>query len=564
MKLSNYIHHKKLLFLGAFSKLIEVVLELFLPIFMGILIDEGVNMSNQSITYKMLILIFIFAVLGYLCTVFAHFLTAKVSQSYANELRLALFDKVIDFDYEQRNKFSSSSLLNRLNNDVLQTSNALAMSMRIASRAPFLMIGSIVALLITAKNIAVVFMIILPIVLVFVLVIVRLLLKNNQRLQVENDKMSVIVKENIDGIQSIQAFVQGDYELGRFNDKKQSIVNLQRKLSNVSSIGSPVVSVVLNLSLIFMIYLAGIEINIGNMTQGQVISMINYTTNLILAVFAIFNLILLYARAITANQRIKAVLSIEIKEEDKQELKDKVKSIRFENVNYHYADQNDFLKNISLEIKENEIIGILGLTGSGKSTFLRLINRLIEPKEGNIYFNNVNYLNYNKKSIKENIGYVDQKNMFLHGTVRSNLSMNHTYSSEEILKALKLSAFDMHENEIDREVLKDGANFSGGQRQRLSIARAFIKNPDVLILDDALASLDNQTQRLIKDNIKQLENRPMTFISASRLNSLDIVDRIIVFNNGIIEAIGNHETLIKTSVTYQKIYHSQQNDSEVA
>lgn len=563
MKLRKYVHHKGLLFLGTFSKLIEVVLELFVPIFMGIMIDEGVQKSDQNKTYLMLILIGIFSLLGYLSTVFAHFLVAKVSQSYAHELRLALFDKVIDFDHENRNKFSSSSLLNRLNNDVLQTSNALAMSMRIASRAPFLMIGSIVALLITAQKIAVVFAIVLPIVLILVLIIVVMLIRNNHKLQIENDKMSVIVKENIDGIQSIQAFVQSDYELNRFNQKKSMIVKIQRKLSNISSLGSPLVSAILNISLVVMIYLAGVRINLGDMTQGQVISMINYTTNLILSVLAIFNLMLLYARTITANARLRAVLTLENKKDSENLLTDKVKEISFNNVSYHYPDQNDFLKHATFSVKENEIIGILGLTGSGKSTILKLVNRLIEPIEGEIKFNGINYQTYEKASIKEKIGFVDQKNMLLTGTVRSNLLMNKNYEDQEILGALKFASFEMKKEDLDREVLKDGANFSGGQRQRLNIARAFIRKPDVLIMDDSFASLDNHTQNKIKNHIKKLENSPIVFVAASRLNTLDIADKIIVIDKGLIEAIGTKEELLEKSETFKKIYDSQLEVAEV-
>ncbi|VEU82896.1 ABC transporter ATP-binding protein [Acholeplasma hippikon] len=563
MKLRDYVHHKGLLALGTFSKLIEVVLELFVPIFMGIMLDEGVGKQNSKTTYFMLILIGIFSLLGYLSTVFAHFLVARVSQDYAHQLRLALFDKVIDFDHENRSKFSSSSLLNRLNNDVLQTSNALAMTMRIASRAPFLMIGSIVALLITAHKIAVVFMLVLPIVLVLVLFIVMMLIRNNHQLQIENDRMSVIVKENIDGIQSIQAFVQSDYELNRFNKKQSTIVKLQRKLSNISSLGSPLVSAILNVSLVLMIYMAGISINIGDMTQGQVISMINYTTNLILSVLGIFNLMLLYARTITANARIRAVLTLENKENSNELLKDKIKEIEFKNVSYHYPDQSDFLKNVSFTVKENEIIGILGLTGSGKSTILKLVNRLIEPVDGTVLFNRIDYKNYSKESIKEKVGFIDQKNMLLMGTVRSNLSMNKTYKDEALMEALKLAAFELPQSELDREVLKDGANFSGGQRQRLNIARALIRKPDVIIMDDSLASLDNHTQNTIKNNVKKLAQKPIIFIAASRLNTLAIADRIMVVKNGLVEAIGTMEELKETSNTFNKIYQSQVEIAEV-
>lgn len=565
MKLSKFINHKFLLFLGTFSKLIEVVLELFLPIFMGLMIDEGIKKNNTQTVYLMLFLILLFATLGYLTTVFAHFLTAKVSQNYHHNLRLALYEKVLNMKYEDRKKYSTSSLLNRLNNDTLQTSNALAMTMRILSRAPFLMIGSIVALYITSPNVSYVSMIVLPLTFVFVLILVLMLLRFNQRLQKEMDRSSSLVKETLDGIQVIKSFHKEEPTYKNFKNQNQLIVNLQRMLGYISTLGSPVVSLVLNLALVFMIYISAIDINLGSMTQGQVLSMINYTTQLILSMLGILNLIILYAKAFTSNERIKEILNYENENTlVKTESLDDIETIEFKNVSFAYKGQKEFLKNINFKLTKGQSYGMIGLTGSGKSTILKMLVGFLKPTEGEILINNRPMSTYSLNDIRRLVGYVSQENYLFQGTVKDNLSMGFNYEDESIIQALYDSEYPMNQGQIQNEVKKMGLNFSGGQRQRLNIARALTKKPSILLLDDALSSLDNQTILNLKNNLLKHKDSWILMMSSSKLSHIDFVDEWIVISQNEIETVGKKDEVLKTSPLVQKLSITQHELEEVS
>lgn len=559
MKLRHFIKHRAELFVGAFSKLIEVALELFLPIFMGIMIDQGISADNHQVIYTMLLWIFIFGLCGYLSTVLSHFFIARVAQSYAHELRLALIDKVNSFDFETAKKYDSATLLNRLNNDVLHTTNALAMTLRIASRAPFMLIGSVIALFIVAQNIAFVLVAVIPLLIGVILIIIYLLVKVYHKLQRIQDRMITITKENMSGARTIKAYVKSDHELKRFSKENEQLTYFQKVLARLSSLGNPLTTIILNIALIFLLYFSAFEIDAGNLSQGDIFAIVNYTSQLVIASMALLNLILLYTRAFNANKRIREVLEVEVrlKNEGYEVLDTNSIDIQLKDVSFHYQQQQTFMKGINVEIKQGQKVGVIGLTGSGKSTFVELLGRYIRPHSGTYLVNGVDINRYTAESFRAHVSYVGASNLLLQGSIRSNLQMERDLPDEVLLDALAHAQFPLSSNDLDRVVEKDGRNFSGGQRQRLNIARALSHHNPILILDDVFSALDYRTDLLLRQALYQLPYQPTIIMISQRLSSVADCDQILILEKGHITASGKHEELLKTNVLYQNLYRTQ-------
>lgn len=562
IKFSSYISSKLFLVLGTLFKLLEVVFELFIPIFMGYLIDDGIGKANYDIIYQMLGLIILFALLGYVTTIFSHYIISNVSQKFSSNLRTAIFNKVLFFSNENTADLQASSLLNRLNNDTSTLTNTLALSMRIASRAPFLMIGSLIALFIKAPSVGFVLLIVIPILIISVVGIILLMMRAHRLEQMENDKASNLIKQNIEGIRPIKAFNKEDKEQNKFIRQNNVVSFLKRKLGWLSSLGSPFINLVLNVVLVIMLLLINRSYVPANYNNGDVLAVINYTTQLTLAMISFLNLILLYSRAISSTKRIKAVLAVEEKTGGTLILDSNVKSINMKNVDFSFNHQSKLLQNINFEIKKGQTLGIVGLTGSGKSTLVNLLGRFSDVNNGSIFINDVNIKDYSINSLRANISYVFQNNYLLESTLYENIATGREYSKKEVLNALSLAGYDVDESFLDTKVEKGGSNFSGGQKQRINIARALINKSPILILDDCLSSLDNLTSKRVRNNIAKLEHQPLVIIVSQQLHVLENADQIIVLEEGLITARGTHKQLLESSHIYKDIYMSQNQEVE--
>ncbi|WP_162140215.1 ABC transporter ATP-binding protein [Haploplasma axanthum] len=563
MRLLRYIKYRKSFITGFLIKTVEVVLELFLPIFMAALMKKGLEGGNYKDGYLMVGLIVLFCSLGYMSTVFAHKLAAKVSQDFAKNLRQAVFYKVQDLSIEDTNEFSSSSLINRLNLDVSHLQNGLAMTIRIASRAPVLMVGSIISLFIVSPKVALILVIGLPIVIVILIFIMYASMRIFQKFQTQNDKLLEVVKDNVEGSRMIRAFAQVEHEESRFDDKNSVLSSIMVKLGKITSLSSPFTTLALNILLIAMIYAGALDINNGQMDQSQLIQVITYTTQLTLAIISVMNLILLYTKTYSAGIRLNKLLDKQnsIKEEDNLILDNKPAKIEFKNVGFGYGDNsNNILNHINLVINPGETIGVVGLTGSGKTTIIDLIMRFHDVTEGEVLINDINVKNYNLTSLRDGIAYASQKAALLQGDVKENIEMANDYGNEKVEKALKEAQSNFilkRDNGINEEVLRQGVNFSGGQRQRLALARALVKDSGILILDDVFSALDYMTDFKIRRELQRRDLKQTTIFISQRLSSLANADKIIILDGGRIIATGKHEELIENNDLYRALYETQ-------
>ena len=562
MKIFRFIESKRDFFVGIITKVVEVVFELFLPIFMATLMDSGLTGEKYEKGYLMVGLIVTFTFAGYLTTVYSQKLAARVGQEYARNLRSALFDHVQDVSLEDTNQFSSSSLLNRLSIDVSNLQNSLSMTIRTASRAPAMMIGSLIALFILSPKIATVLLIGLPFVIIILIIIMRISMRIFQDFQTENDKLLEIVKDNVEGVRMIRAFAQENHEDKRFNRRNDRLSNIMIKLGRVTSLSSPFTMLSLNIILVIMLYLGAGEVFGGVISDAQLLQVINYTTQLTLSIISVMNLALLYTRAYASSKRINEVLDIKnsvINKENGLTLSKSPSKIEFRDVSFSYGGGN-VLNNINLTINPGETIGIVGLTGSGKTTLVDLLLRFYNVTSGNIYINDIDINDYDLKNLREGIGYASQKASLLAGTIKDNVVMNNEYSEDEIKSALKEASASFVVNRddgINGIVLREGVNFSGGQRQRLALSRALVKESPILILDDVFSALDYMTDYNIRKELEERDKKQTKIYISQRLSSIKNADNIFVIDDGRILASGTHDELLKNEILYKRLYETQ-------
>lgn len=562
MNLFKYIKYRKTLVAGFVLKTAEVVLELLLPILMAILMDEGLKKSDLGIGVKYSLIIVAFAIMGYLTTLYSQYAAAKVSLDYAKNLRSAIFDHVTDISLKDSGVYSSSSLLNRMNMDVNNLQNSLAMTVRVASRAPVLMVGSIISLFLLSPKIALVLIIGLPVLIGILIVIMYYSIYLFKDFQRGNDSLASVVSDNVEGVRMIRAFAKSKHEENRFERRNNALSDIMIKLGRITSLSNPVTMLILNVLLVVMIYFGINDINNSLMTDSQLLQIINYVTQLSFSIIGVMNLILLYTKASTSKVRIKELLTTKdsiTNSEDKILLEDEDLKIEFKDVIFTYDDNNHpVLKNFNVTINPGETLGVVGLTGSGKTTFVDLLMRFYDVTSGEILINNINIKQYDIKSLREKIAYASQKPELLSSDVMTNITMGKDLKDEQIEKAIEVSQSQFvydKENGLSALVNRGGSNFSGGQRQRIALARALAKDSPLLILDDIFSALDYVTDYNIR---KALESNKQTKIFISqRLSSLYNADNIIVISDSEIRASGTHEELLSSSPLYKNLHDTQ-------
>jgi len=560
LRILKYIKNKKLVFVGFFTKSIEVIFELLLPIFMAILIDNGLKPGGEiSKAYLMVGVILVFTFAGYLTTVYSQWLSAKLGQEYAMSLRTALFDKIQDLSLEDTNDLSTSTLVNRITIDVNHMQNALSMTIRQASRAPAMIIGSLIALFILSPKVAYILLAGLPIV-IFVLAII--MIKSMKEFQIflkENDKLLTNVEDNVEGARMIRAFAQVEHEERRFEKQSKRLSKVLLRLSRITSLSSPFTTLTLNVLLVIMLYFGAFEVFNANISNAQLLQVINYTTQLTISLIGIMNLAIIYTRAYSSAIRINEVLDRKntVLSEGDLKVDNKGAKIEFKNVSFKYESSGYVLKDINLTINPGELVGIVGLTGSGKTSLVDLLLRFYNTDEGEILINGINIKNYDLKDLRENIAYASQKASLLSGSIEENIFMNNKYSEKEKYLAIDNAQANFILEDEEKIVARLGMNFSGGQRQRIALARALIKDSPILILDDTFSALDYKTDKNIRKKLaKHKKNQTKIFIS-QRISSIINADKIIVIDKGKIIGMDTHNNLVKNNDLYSKLYETQ-------
>ncbi len=556
--LKNY---KKEVFLGPLFKLVEAVFELFVPLIVALIIDKGIVNADKTYIFKMGGLLLVLALLGLLSTLVCQWYACKASQGFGTIVRNDVFKHINKLSPADLDKFDSSYLITIISSDVNQMQLSVAMLIRLVVRAPFLIIGSTIMSMLINFKLSLVFIATTILIFLLMYIIMKISFKHNMRVQKDIDKLSTITKENISGIRVVKSLNNQSYESNRFGEQNENLNKHQVKVGIINAYLNPIVFFIVNASTIILVWFGAKMVDVGELTRGNIVSLASYMTQILLAISVVARLVSIFTKASASGARINEVLDIVPSIYQVSNLEADGKGIiEFRDVSFKYTENaEEALKNISFTINENETIGIIGSTGSGKTTIINLLNRFYESTSGDIFVYGRNLKSFPIEEINAEIGLVFQKAVLFSGTIRENMLFgNKNATDEEILKALKISqATFVDENRLDDIVYEGGKNFSGGEKQRLTIARALVQNPNILILDDTLSALDLRTESILRKELKQSFDKT-TIIVSQRINSIKNANRIMVMENGELVGIGSHEQLINNCSVYQEICHSQE------
>ncbi len=556
---------KKYAITGFVFKMIEAFFELVVPIVVASIIDNGISYNDKQYIYKMGFVLFLLTFVGYACALVCQYFASYTSQSFGTLLRNDMYEAINKYDFENLDKMGTPSLITRITNDTVQLQLAVAMTIRLVSRSPFLIIGSLVMAFRIDVQMAIIFVCIAPMLAATIYFVISRSAPMSLLIQKQLDKVSLITRENLTGIRVIRAFSRQKQERDRFKKTTETQKDMQINVGKLSSILNPLTNVIVNMGIMIILYVGGIRVSIGSLTQGEVVALINYMNQILLSMFVFANVIVIFIKASASYRRVGEVLSVEPSvKENRQELKEVFSPIiSFNHVSFSYQG-NKALNDVSFDVYKNQTIGIIGGTGSGKSTLVNLIPRFYDSDEGEIYIKGNLIQNYSLKELRSMMGIVPQKAVLFTGSVLDNLKWGKKDANdEEVSKAIELSqssfVYDL-ENGIDTMIVQDGKNLSGGQRQRLTIARALIKQPEILILDDSASALDFATDAALRKALRTVDST--VFIVSQRVSSIMHADKIIVLSHGEIVGFGNHEELMNTCDIYREITHSQLAEEE--
>lgn len=565
------------LIMGPIFKLIEAIFELFLPLMMAKLIDNGINKGNTAYIYKMGGTMLLMSVLGLIAVFICQYSASIASQSFGTELRQALMKKINQFSHKEIDYFGTSTLITRTTNDINQLQIALAMLIRLVIRAPFLSIGSVIMAIYVNPKLSLVFAVLLPLFCLILYLIMSKSIPLYQFVQKKVDRLTQIVGENLSGVRVIRAFAKERKEKQRVEDASDDLAKAYIRVNNISALMMPATSLIMNVGIMIILYVGGFQVNVGHMQQGEVLALINYITQMLLAMIVVANLVVIFAKASASASRVNEVLDTEVS--IKENITDNVTidqektdftgpAVRFSEVDFRYqADMGLALETISFELEKGKVLGITGPTGSGKSTLIQLIPRFYDVSHGQIEVNQEDVKEYRLNALRGKIGLVPQHSNLFTGTIAENLRWGKSDATDdEVLAALETAqAMDFIEQQplgIETKIVEGGKNLSGGQKQRLSIARALIAKPEILILDDSLSALDYRTDLKLREALQADFKETTKIIVSQRLSSIRSADQIIVLDNGKMAGLGTHDELLETSQVYREINDSQQNADE--
>lgn len=563
---------KKELILGPLFKMLEVVFELIMPFLMSYIIDQGIDYAISTNDFSKIyipgLIIFGLAVLGLSSTLVCQYFASVASQGYGTKLRNKLFKKITHLHLSDIELIGKGNLNTIISNDVNRLQVSVAMMIRLVLRAPALVIGSLICAFIINANMAFIFLGVVVLISLILFVIIFISSKKIIEVQKETDNLVTKANDSLSGMRVVKAFNNENREINGFKAKTNSYFNKMKNVNLINALTSPLTSFTINIAIALIILFSSTEIinNLG-MSKGELSSLISYLNQILLALIVVSNLVVIFTRAFASKKRVEDILNIPLNQKSSNEIsrtdiKNGENLFLFNDVSFRYEiNDNDVIKHVSFSINKGERIGIIGGTGSGKTTIIKLMERFFKRTSGDILYKGQDINLYNITSLRNEISLVSQKATLFKGSIRSNLLMGkENASEEEIENALKRAcAFDFvkkYDDYLDHKVEEGGKNFSGGQRQRLSIARSLIKDSEVLIFDDSTSALDYLTEKNLKENIKEMKDKTIIMI-AQRVSTVKNLDKIIVMYHGSVESIGTHDELLKTSKVYKEIYDSQ-------
>lgn len=559
--------YKKESVLAPLFKMLEAFFELFVPLVVASIIDDGIILKNQSHIIKMCLLLLLLAAVGLTCSITAQYFAAKSAVGAATGIRYELFTHIQTLGYEEMDTIGTSTLITRMTSDINQVQNGINLVLRLFLRSPFIVFGAMIMAFtidVKAAMIFVVAIILLSIVVFGVMFITKPLYK---KVQAGLDTILGTTRENLTGVRVIRAFRQEQAEYEKFFRQNEQLTLLQKLAGKISGLTNPLTFVIINFAILVLIYTGAVRVSLGTLSQGQVVALYNYMSQILVELIKLANLIISVTRAMACFNRIQDVFSIEpsMKEgnEKSTNIRNDVPAVEFKNVSFTYAGGGDHaIENISFKAMAGQTIGIIGGTGSGKSTLVNLIPRFYDATEGEIDIAGENVREYTYESLRKMISVVPQKAQLFAGTIRDNLMFGCPDATEEqIEEALVISQakefVDTKEGRLDAVVEQGGKNLSGGQRQRLTLARALVPQSDILIMDDSASALDYATDAKLRKAIQNMKRKPTVFIVSQRTSSIQDADSILVLDDGKIAGKGTHEELIASCDIYREIYETQ-------
>lgn len=563
--------YKKESILAPLFKLLEAFFELLVPLVMANIIDYGISNRNMGYIGKMGLLLLLLGVVGLASSITAQFFAAKAAVGFSTQLRQALFDHIEDLSFTDIDKAGTSTMITRMTSDVNQVQSGINMTLRLFLRSPIIVFGAMIMAFTIDVKCALIFVVAIPLLSVVVFGIILSTIPMYKKVQAKLDQVLGITRENLTGVRVIRAFHQEAKEADRFRENNEALSAMQIFVGKISACMNPVTYIIVNGAIIALIYTGAVQVNIGNLSQGEVVAIINYMNQILVELVKLANLIVTMTKALACAERVASVFDIGadaayVGAQD-QKLADKVDKsapfLDFKHVSLTYQGAGaPTLQDMNFTVNRGDTVGIIGGTGSGKTSLVNLIPGFYPATEGEILLEGRDIRTMSDEELRGRIGVVPQKAVLFKGTIRSNLQWGKPDATEEEMwKALELAqaseVVDGKPGKLDATVAQNGKNFSGGQRQRLTIARALVRNPEILILDDSASALDYATDAKLRAAIRTLEDKTTTFIVSQRASTIRHADKIIVLDDGEIAGMGTHDELLKDCTVYQEIYYSQ-------
>ncbi len=560
--------YKKESLLAPLFKMLEASFELFVPLVMASIIDVGIANGDRTHIMKMCGMLILLAVIGLTCSITAQYFSAKAAVGFAAKVRHALFSHIQSLSYSEMDEIGTSTMITRMTSDINQVQTGVNMVLRLFLRSPFIVFGAMIMAFTIDVKAALIFVVTIPLLAIVVFGIMLVSIPLYKKVQGGLDDVLLTTRENLTGSRVIRAFHKEKEETEKFREKNQTLTALQMFVGRISALMNPVTYIIINVAIVVLIWTGALRVESGNITQGEVVALVNYMSQILVELVKLANLIITITKSVACGNRIESIMEIHstMKEGlgvEAADSKNEDYAVVFENVAMRYQSGGaPAVSGIDFKVRHGETVGIIGGTGSGKSTIINLIPRFYDTSEGRVLVDGQDVRDYTFEGLRDKIGIVPQKAVLFAGTIRDNMKWGKQDATDEaIWEAMTLAQasefVEQKDGRLDAEVEQGGRNFSGGQKQRLTIARALVKQPEILILDDSASALDYATDAKLRQSIRSMKSDPTVFIVSQRAASILHADQIIVLDDGAVAGIGTHESLLRDCEVYQEIYYSQ-------
>lgn len=567
--------YKKESILAPLFKMLEASFELFVPLVMAAIIDVGIANQDKPYIVKMCFVLIALGIIGLVCSITAQYFAAKAATGVGTGIRHGLFEHIQKFTFTEMDQLGTSTLITRMTSDINQIQSGVNLVLRLFLRSPFIVFGAMIMAFTVDVKAALVFVVTIPLLSLIVFGIMLVTMPMYKKVQADLDQVLLATRENLTGARVIRAFNKEEDETKRFEHANQILTDAQKYVGRISGMMNPLTYIIVNGAIIALIYVGAVRVDIGDLTQGQVVALINYMSQILVELVKLANLIISVTKAAACLNRVESVLAVkpDMNEGDvrwksnsseaDRDLKNKIPVVEFSHVSLTYKGTSDTsLSDINFCAEKGQTIGIIGGTGSGKSSLVNLIPRFYDATDGTVKINGRDIKEYQTENLREHIGVVLQKAVLFKGSIADNLRWGKEDATEqEMYEALDISQarefVDTKQGGLEFQIEQGGRNLSGGQKQRMTIARALVRKPEILILDDSASALDFATDAALRKSIKEMKNQPTVFIVSQRAASIQYADQIIVLDDGAMAGIGTHEELLKDCPIYQEIYYSQ-------